>query len=1430
MKQIEWKKRLISMFLAMLMLVSSVFGTGISVRAAETDIDQESENDVDDTGENSEENPEENPEENSGENPEDNENNNESEEDTQISVEDIRLSKTSLNMETGDTAMLYLTIYPEDAEYGEILWESDTPEVATVTAAGTSAMVTASSENEGMAVIRVTVGAITAVCDVLVTQKAPLLESLKFTSSTSPDNAYELSDMEKAKKTFDLIVPVDRSTVYIWPDLDDDVTDAVITASYTDYTGELTEKNVNTTGTYTGLSFLLQSGSLTKTQILLTVTSGDREEVYTIDVYRGTGMSEITFRAENGAVLEYSPAFAFDTKYYDLYVPSNAQTVNISMVPADETCSTFYVNGQETVQEYMLESVHDYSKITIGCTAGEETKAIEYTFRVKYVPVCNVTFVKTPEDMLVSVYDAAGNRISADTDDSYLLIQGDSYTYIASRNGYITTKDSFTVSEDMELQITLETIHGSGNAVHLDAEWGGVYKLDTNQNIISATLPNGIDNAAIDWENAYGSLSGICLVDDMIYCYSKTNLMMLDKETGEIVKEISISGTGQTEHGNKPVYGDGKIFIPMTNGSMQAFDAFTLESLWIYHNLEGGIMTGGVKYDSGYVYAGLYNSSTETGQLICLSAEDENPSESLEKKAYIWKHTAEKGYYKTCTYVTNGMLYAVSYGGQLFCIEQQTGLVRQTVNLGTMGGTSAGIAYYEGRIYFSTVNGYVCSYLLTENGVDTGSLQSIQPGGFSESTPVIYNNRMYVGYSLAATSGQPHGVAPYYMGVVTIDPETGAMKLAYQVSLTNQLNESVTLNVTGEDQSVEIYLTENNGNYAKVYVIKDAPGQTEASVENEYLKLTASSSEYAAGAVTASESGAVYVRTTSGKLYSVSRSEFLINGISVSDEKAVIDQGSFNSYVMEHEIMVSTGVTSTILTVFAADGIRIMIDGVEGSSREIQLTDGKAETEVTISNGIAEKTYQFDFYEISNNTNLAKLFLSNGTNFTMGSVTTYYPAEELSEEQDSYTLNYYSKPSPCLLWLRAEEGGSDAVKVKTISGFTNNKKTLHATAFTGGAFYYRLDIDRYETAVLEVTVTAPDGITKKVYTITIERDTEKPVISNGQILTDTRTANSVDLSFTASEQGTLYYLLYDKMQSTMPTTATYGTSGILCETNVEEGVNTITIRGLPKENQYLYAIMQDSAGNYSMYNSPVKGEIGESPVIPMEDLILDRNELYLEKGEKETLTASLIPEGTSDDPTITWVSNNPYVATVSFSKNTAVITAVGGGTATITVRAAVNGNTYTTQCKVTVPVTVNTIVFSSERLELYEGESGELSISLLPSELEVTPKVIWRNSNNTVISMNVDGNTAVIEGLSKGTATIEVIAGTVSSKCVVTVKSHAVTGDMNQDGIINVMDIAMVVDMIDSTDAADLEMADLNRDGAINVMDIAVIVDLMPNI
>lgn len=105
-----------------------------------------------------------------------------------------------------------------------------------------------------------------------------------------------------------------------------------------------------------------------------------------------------------------------------------------------------------------------------------------------------------PEDAVFAIYDAGHVKLTP-KDGSYELVSGDEYTYTVSAEGYQTQNGAIRLIQDEERTFTLHKSSGSG-LEELDAQWGGYWKNESNQNIVDAMAPAARLEAEVSWQKA----------------------------------------------------------------------------------------------------------------------------------------------------------------------------------------------------------------------------------------------------------------------------------------------------------------------------------------------------------------------------------------------------------------------------------------------------------------------------------------------------------------------------------------------------------------------------------------------------------------------------------------------------------------------------------------------------------------------------------------------------------------------------------------------------------------------------------------------------------------------------------------------------------------------------------------------------------------
>ena len=97
------------------------------------------------------------------------------------------------------------------------------------------------------------------------------------------------------------------------------------------------------------------------------------------------------------------------------------------------------------------------------------------------------------------------------------------------------------------------------------------------------------------------------------------------------------------------------IFVGLSGGKIQAFNAKTLESLWIYTDPLGGQPNTSPTYHDGYIYVGFWNGESKPGNFVAISVTDEDPMKTDEAKLASWSYACVGGFYWAGAYVTDNL-------------------------------------------------------------------------------------------------------------------------------------------------------------------------------------------------------------------------------------------------------------------------------------------------------------------------------------------------------------------------------------------------------------------------------------------------------------------------------------------------------------------------------------------------------------------------------------------------------------------------------------------------------------------------------------------------------------------------------------------------------------------------------------------------------
>ncbi len=195
-------------------------------------------------------------------------------------------------------------------------------------------------------------------------------------------------------------------------------------------------------------------------------------------------------------------------------------------------------------------------------------------------------------------------------------------------------------------------------------------------------------------------------------------------------------------------------------------------------------------------------------------------------------------------------------------------------------------------------------------------------------------------------------------------------------------------------------------------------------------------------------------------------------------------------------------------------------------------------------------------------------------------------------------------------------------------------------------------------------------------------------------------------------------------------------------------------------------------------------------LILAEQLSLDKTSLTLLGNESQQLTATVLPAGASQE--LVWTSSDKSVATVSQS---GLVSAVAPGQAVITATTT-DGTELSASCNVTVlQVQAESIQLNVTTAGLNEGSTLQLTATVLPEECDIKT-VIWASNNPSVATVDSNG---LVTTHSVGTATITAITtdgSNLSTTCTVTLLPVGVKGDVDDNGRVNIDDVAALIDYL----------------------------------
>ena len=574
-----------------------------------------------------------------------------------------------------------------------------------------------------------------------------------------------------------------------------------------------------------------------------------------------------------------TPGFKSGVRTYDITVSMAAQTLDLTMSRyMDNTCFGEEVVGYEILVDGVDVTESGFASIALDGTMNTQVVTVTvkngkapngtgtYTLNILKSPPVEATFSITPDNALLNIYEVmSSERLWADGNGAYQLCEGYSYIYTATEYGYVGKSGTLEVTRNDQNELVVKdgdaiyrvTESGAGGAVTIAwnlpqapvnssintgiwSPWPNFRDSNNNNAVTDYRVPTAAEDGTLYWANKLGSgydadaVGSPIMVGGDLITYAGDNLFRIDTVTGEVL------ATGKMDHKSSfsitpPTYAEGMVFVALSNGCVQAFNAATLESLWVYNDPLGGQPNCPLTVKDGYLYTGFWNSETGDANFVCMTITDEDPTQSKESKCVSWYQTAKGGYYWAGAYVGNGYVLIGTDDGTNLCNSKTSSLLLLDAKTGRLldrrdnlnGDIRSTIVYDSATdAYYFTAKGGTFYSVQVSGGQTLTNLWSVAlvngTGGIPMSTcsPVVYNGRAYVGVSGSSQFGAYSG-----HNITVLDLYSRSIAYSVQTQGYPQTSGLLTTAYESESGYVYVYFFDNM-TPGKLRVLRDRPGMT----------------------------------------------------------------------------------------------------------------------------------------------------------------------------------------------------------------------------------------------------------------------------------------------------------------------------------------------------------------------------------------------------------------------------------------------------------------------------------------------------------------------------------------------------------------------------------------------------------------------------
>lgn len=561
---------------------------------------------------------------------------------------------------------------------------------------------------------------------------------------------------------------------------------------------------------------------------------------------KGEGSNAPTGQTGNNGTANNAPATQDST--------TQAETVSamlkISAANGLNKSQAFKIEKGKTVEDLLNEAVEQ--KFIDAYTHGDP-----YTgYTAYYISSITINGIKYGPTSDTGFY--WGSSINGSWDNTGLnetVIENDGFSYELNYTSWMTP-------EATKYPTTPDAQHpdkASGNDTTS-------YIKNTGNSSTVTSAPTSSDNAALAWkkQNGAGNYSELLTIGDSLFMassapnadwsYQPAILHRLNAKTGEETASLQLFSA--IDSTCRPVYTDGVIVIPLSNGRLQGVSASEMKTLWVSGAIASGAQNvSTVTASGGMVFTGTANSldpnyNAATGTFFGINA-------ITGERVWANEETNTGFYWSGACKVGNVLLYG-NDAGVLTAVDPATGKTVSTLKLSSAirstvisngAGTEAYVTTNDGTLHKIAV-------------ASDGSLSESNAASFaskSTSTATLFQGNLFVG-----------GCAADYTGTLSII-DAATMQVKHSVSLPFEVK-SAPLVAKAADGNTYAYFTCNgaegnwpdytSGGGAWVYCL-------ETNTTTKLFDATGSMANWCTKSIIMGTDGTLYWTNDSGTLFAL---------------------------------------------------------------------------------------------------------------------------------------------------------------------------------------------------------------------------------------------------------------------------------------------------------------------------------------------------------------------------------------------------------------------------------------------------------------------------------------------------------------------------------------------------------------------------------